>query len=326
MTTPRLLSCVVVTLLTLSACSSGTSDEPPTGSASASGVVGTGPGSGGETGAPASGTPAPVELTSEAYRAELEKARGPVREAVRKVAATAKLKDLDKRLERASAAVNDAVAQLTPLTPPADVRAQHDEYVLALRRFAAAFDTARQDAQDQQVCTGPAVLTGMDKADELSGVEKAAGALAGYPAGVVSVKAAGQKTRRLSNGKFIHSEGRPGRAYLELKNGNGQDAVVVLMRGKKKAITVYVRKKSKFRVQGVRDGKYKVYYTLGTDWDSKARSFTRSCTFEQFGKSVRFRTVHTATQIRWTDWTITLNAVRGGTVRPKRVKPGDFPG
>ncbi len=323
-TTPRLLACAVVTLVALTACTPSPGD-PVVGPATAGGTVGAGQGSGDRISSPPTGSPAAVTLTPDEYRAELEEARGPVRDAVRKLAATGGLKTLGKQLQKTSGAVEGAVTRLSALAPPAEVKAQHDSYVEALGRLRTSFDTARQDAEEQRVCTGPAVLTGMAEADQLSDVEDVAKTLSGYPASVIPVKAAKKRDRRLSNGRFIASEGRTGRAYLELRNGTRQDAVVVLVRGKKKAVTVYVRKKSNFKIRGVRDGSYKIYYTLGQDWDAKARTFTRSCAFEQFGKSVRFRTVHTATQIRWTDWTITLHAVTGGTVKPKKVKPGDFP-
>ncbi|MGJ6961975.1 hypothetical protein ACSDR0_08665 [Streptosporangium sp. G11] len=324
MTTPRLLACAVVTLVALTACTAPPG-EPVVGPATAGGIVGAGQGPDGQTSPSSTGPPAAVTLTPDEYRAELEEARGPVRDAVKKLAATGGLKTLGKQLQRTSGAVEGAVTRLSALAPPAEVKAQHDSYVEALRRLRTSFDTARQDTEEQRVCTGPAVLSGMAKADQLSDVEDVAKTLSGYPASVISVKAPKERARRLSNGRFIASEGRPGRAYLELRNGTRQDAVVVLLRGKKKAVTVYVRKKSNFKIRGVRDGSYKIYYTLGEDWDAKARTFTRSCSFEQFGKSVRFRTINTATQIRWTDWTITLHAVSGGTVKPKKVKPGDFP-
>lgn len=323
-TSPRLLACALVTLLTLTACTSP-SDDPVIGPATAGGTVDGGTAATGQGTGDQISPPAAVTLTPDEYRAELEQARGPVRDAVKKLAATRGLKTLGKQLQKTSGAVDAAVTRLSALAPPAEVKAQHDSYVEALGRLRTSFDTARQDAEDQRVCTGPAVLTGMAQANQLSDVEDVAKALSGYPASVIPVKAAKKRNRRLSNGRFIASEGRPSRAFLELRNGTRQDAVVVLVRGKKKAITVYVRRKSNFKIQGVRDGSYKIYYTFGEDWDARARSFSRSCAFEQFGKTVRFRTVNTGTQIRWTNWTVTLHAVTGGTVKPKKIKPGDFP-
>ncbi|MFD0888453.1 hypothetical protein ACFQ08_28295 [Streptosporangium algeriense] len=324
MTAPRLISCAVVTMMALSACTTVSSNDPVVGGPTAGGVVGQGTGPAGSDPAAA---PTVVELTADAYRAELDKARGPIREAIRKLNDTGG-KGLAERLERTVSTMESAVSGLEVLVPPSDVKVQHGNYVGALRSLTSALSDAKADVDAQDVCTGPAVLTGADEVGRLSPVRDSARALAGlgdYPADVVSVKVSGERSRRLGNGSYISSESRPGRAYLELKNGNNRDAVVVLMRGKKKAIAVYVRKKSSFKVRGVRDGTYKVYYTLGVDWDSRSRAFSRSCSFEQFGKSVRFRTTRTWSQIRWTNWTLTLNAVVGGTVRPKHIKPNEFP-
>lgn len=319
-TTPRLLSCVVVAMLALSACTSGGSGEPGAGP---SGAVR----STGKTAGPG-GSPAPAELTEKDYRAALDKARGPIREALKKLNSTG-VEGLGKRLGQTVSAMEDAVARLETLTPPSEVKAEHADYVGALRQFLSALSAAQEDVRAQDVCTGPAVLTGVEEIGQLSPVRRSATALADrgdYRTDVIPVKVSKERSRRLPNGRYITSGSRSGRAYLELKNGNTQDAVVVLVRGKKKAIRVYVRKKAKFRVRGVRDGSYKVYYTLGSDWDSGAGGFTRSCAFGRFGKSLRFRTVHTGAQIRWSNWSVTLKAVVGGSVPLKRVKPGDFPG
>ena len=88
---------------------------------------------------------------------------------------------------------------------------------------------------------------------------------------------------------------------------------------------LYVRKKAKFKISGVTDGSYRIYFTHGVDWDGKARSFTRECSFERFQSPVRFKTTYTATQIRWHDWRITLHAITGGNAKTSKVDPDDFP-
>ncbi|MBG0829836.1 hypothetical protein HS041_18895 [Planomonospora sp. ID67723] len=333
----RLLPCAVVTMLTLTACSSLLPEsEPVRGQATAGGVVGEFGGRGDAQGGPgdssgaapsptASAPPSPAALTPEDYRAELEQARGPVREALKKLAGNGG-KSLDRRVKGIADAVDDAVARLEPLSPPVELAAQHGNYVGALRSFGTAFDGALQDVETQQACTGPAVLTGLEKYGELSRMKDAAAGLSGYPADVVSVKAAGQRNRRLPNGRIIRSESRTGRGSLKVHNGGKRDAVVVMLRGGKRVVTFYVRGKGKVTISGVRDGKYKVFYTTGTDWDAKARAFTRSCEFTQFGKTVPFKTTYSGSYIRWNNWTITLHSVKGGTVRSKPLKPGDFPG
>ncbi|GAA3139046.1 hypothetical protein GCM10010466_32720 [Planomonospora alba] len=327
---PRLLSgaaLATAAALTLAACSSG-GDRPVGGGAAATGAVGAvgGRSAGSPSGGAAGTTPSPAALTAEAYRAELNKARGPVRDELRKLSRTGGFKGLDKRIGRTATAVRDAVARLETLTPPPEVALQHATYLDALRMFGAAFDGARQDVRAQEACTGPAVLTRLDRAGDLADMKEAAAGLAGYPADVVPVKAAKQKTRRLPNGRIIQSESRTGRGSLKVHNGGTRDAVVVVMRGKRKAVTFYVRKKSRATVPGVRDGSYKIFYTTGTDWDSGARAFSRSCGFTEFGKSVRFKTTYSGGYVRWNNWTLTLHAVKNGTVRSKPVDPDKFPG
>ncbi|MFC4060132.1 hypothetical protein ACFOWE_17645 [Planomonospora corallina] len=326
---PRLLSgaaLATAAALTLTACTAVPATRPTGGQATASGVVGAMGGGSGTPGGAADATPAPAGLTAEQYRAELQQARGPVRDALRKLADADGYKGLGKRVDRTASAVRQAVARLEALTPPAEVTLQHSTYLDALRMFGAAFDGAGQDVRAQEVCTGPAVLTRLDRSGDLPDMKEAAAGLAGYPADVVSVKAAKQKTRRLGNGRIIQSESRTGRGSVKVHNGGTSDAVVFLVRGKKKAVVFYVRKKSRATVPGIRDGKYRIFYTTGSDWDSGARAFSRSCAFTEFGKSVRFRTTRSGGYIRWDNWTLTLHAVKGGNVRSKPVDPDKFPG
>ncbi|MFB9880439.1 hypothetical protein ACFFMN_21050 [Planobispora siamensis] len=331
-TTRRLIPCVTVAALTLSACSTLTpAREPVRGQATAGGVVrgsggaGTDP-SGNPSVAVSTAPPSPSALTADAYRAELEQAREPVRQALQKVASTGGLNGLDGRVRKAADAVDQAVTRLQVLTPPPEVAAQHGNYLGTLRTFGGALRDAVQGVRAQETCTGPSVLTKLEKDGELSVMKDAAAALTGYPADVVSVKAAKQQNRRLPNGRILKSyESRTGRGSLKVDNGGDYDAFVVVLRGKKRVVSFYVRKKGKATISGIRDGKYKVYYSTGTDWDAKRKAFTRSCDFTQFGKTVPYKTTYSGAYIRWNNWTITLHSVKGGTVASKPVKPGDFP-
>ncbi|MFB9719093.1 hypothetical protein [Planobispora longispora] len=331
----RLLPCAVVTVFALTACSSFVPErEPVRGQATAGGVVGSFGGAGDASGgdpsaAPStagpSAAPSPSALTAEAYRAELEKAGKPVKEALRKLAGTGGLKSLDRRVESTASAADDAVARLSGLTPPPELAAQHGTYVGALREFADAVGAARWDVESQKVCTGSSVLAELEKLGRLSQMKTAAKGLEGYPADVISVKVAERKNRRLSNGKIIKSESRTGRGSMKVHNGGKQDAVVVVTRGGKRVLSFYVRKKGRTTISGMRDGTYRVFYTTGADWDGKARAFTRSCDFTEFGKKVPFKTTYSGGYVRWNNWTLTLHAVKGGTVQSKPVKPDAFP-
>lgn len=248
-------------------------------------------------------------------------------DAISAMAGARGVKALDQRVARAEEALSGAAEALGALAPPDAVRAQHEAYVTSLRDFATALSSTEGKVGARDLCTSSSVLADLD--DQLAALDKAGEALqsAGdYPADVVDVKAGRKQTRRLGNGSFIRKGTLNGRSSLEIDNGAPRDAVVSVMRGGSKAFSVYVRKKAKFKVRGVRDGNYKIYFTHGVDWDGKSKAFTRECSFEQFQKTVKFKTTFTATQIRWHDWRITLHTISGGNARTAPVDPDDFPG
>ena len=75
--------------------------------------------------------------------------------------------------------------------------------------------------------------------------------------------------------------------------------MVTLSKGRKPAVSVYVRTGKTYTVKGVPDGSYTVFFTGGADWDRAARAFGRDCAFQRFEDPLRFRTIQSATQIRW---------------------------
>ncbi|MFI9560684.1 hypothetical protein [Nonomuraea endophytica] len=323
MAVPRLMTCVLA-LATLTACTSGVSG-PTGGEPVARGVAG-GPG----TAKPSTGTgttaPPATALTPESYKSELSGRKQTMTDAIDSMMGARTVKTLNTRVERAEEALRGAADELSAVTPPQEVKAQHDAYVGSLREFAAQLGSTLGKVGSRDVCTPGGVLTDLSAAlkqlDETGAALQAAG---DYPADVVEVKAAAKQSRRLSTGKFIKRENLNGRSSLQIDNGSTRDAVVTVMRGGTKAFSIYVRKKGKYKVRGVRDGNYKIYFTHGVDWDGKNRAFTRDCSFERFQKSVKFKTTYTASQILWHDWRITLHAVSGGNAPTDPVDPESFP-
>ncbi len=304
----------------LAACSPGEKPVPPSPSASADAAA---------TPAPGASSSVPPGTSPEEYRSTLTTALGPVGSSLDAVAGSRSLKSLGKRLEQAESAVGDAAERLGGLTPPPEIGAEHSDYVAALRGLGNDLGDARESVDGRRLCTASAVLAELGKADGLGAVKSAGGHLAAkgdYPADVVKLKAPKALDRRLANGAFIRSGSRSGRGQLTVDNGGGQDAVLTLVRGTKKVTSFYVRKGRKATVNGVPDGTYKIFFTGGADWDDRARAFTRDCSFKRFEDSLRFRTIRTATLIRWSTWKLTLQPVVGGNARTSEVDPDDFPG
>jgi len=321
--TSRLTVVSLAAMLALAACT-GDNGSDNSGSAAASGAP-----SQASQDSPPSSPPVPAGMTPEAYQIDLDTAGKPVGAALAAIAKARTFKSLDQRIQKAQDAVDGAVDRLGDLQAPAETSPQHEGYVEALRRMDGELVTIRDAISDQSLCTSAAVLARLGKSDEFTGLKEAGAALADkggtYSSAAIGLKPPKERSRRLGNGTVVSSRIRGGRGSLTIKNGGTQDGVVTLLKGKQKAVSVYVRKKSTARVSNIKDGSYRVYFTTGADYDRAARAFTRNCTFERFEDSLPFRTTYTATQVRWSTWTITLNRVKGGNARSSAVNPDDFP-
>ncbi|MFI7706385.1 hypothetical protein [Nonomuraea sp. NPDC049480] len=144
---------------------------------------------------------------------------------------------------------------------------------------------------------------------------------------VATVSAASQTAEqavafaRPSNGKILYDRYSGGRGVLKIKNGTSKDGVVTLVKGKTKAISLYVRAKSTASVKDVRDGTYRIYFTTGYRFSTSKGRFTKSAVYQRFDDRLRYRTTATSYSI----WTLTLHTVRGGKARTSAIDPKDFP-
>ncbi|MEV4564593.1 hypothetical protein AB0K12_12560 [Nonomuraea sp. NPDC049419] len=130
-----------------------------------------------------------------------------------------------------------------------------------------------------------------------------------------------QAAVRPRNGRILYDRISGGLGRLKIKNGTSRDGVVALVKGKKKAISIYVRAKSTATIRDVRDGTYRIYFTTGTRFSVSKGRFTRAASYQRFTSKLRF----TTTSRTATAWTLTLNPVKGGNARTTYVNPKDFP-
>ncbi|MFF0307090.1 hypothetical protein ACFYSC_06665 [Streptosporangium sp. NPDC004379] len=147
-------------------------------------------------------------------------------------------------------------------------------------------------------------------------------AIATLPAAsAVSALAPTGATARPSNGKLLYARLSDGRGVLKIKNGTTRDGVVTLVRGRTKAISLYVRARSTAKTSVVEDGTYRVYFTTGYRFSVSKGRFTRGASYQRFDSRLKFTTTSTSA----TSWTLTLNPVRGGNARARHISPKDFP-
>ncbi len=134
--------------------------------------------------------------------------------------------------------------------------------------------------------------------------------------------------RRLATGTFIKDSPRGGHGELTIRNElSGRDAVAVLTPAGSDSplIAVYIRAGDSFTVQGIEDGAYELYFTLGEDWDDQPMRFTRKARLERFKDLLSFQTIPVTGGIQYTSIEVTLYAVPGGTAETETVPEEGFP-
>jgi hypothetical protein len=125
---------------------------------------------------------------------------------------------------------------------------------------------------------------------------------------------------RLKNGSVLSRKGSGGPGVLVITNGNRREGVVKLVAGGKR-MSIYVAGGKTARVTNIPDGTFDVFFASGVSWDGKRNTFTRSCEFTRFERTMKF----VSTGGQYTQFTITLNAVAGGNAPSKSIDPDDFP-
>ena len=279
---------------------------------------------GASSGSDGENSAAPPPLSLQQYDTTLAGAVDPLQTALKGLAAAKAYKGLEGRVGAVETAADQAVTELTDITPPDELAAEHAQLVTALEAFHDEVGGLSSQVDDRALCTGSAVRAGLGNAKGTSGLHDALVAVSGKLPGdptALTLPVAGQKPgSRPANGKILRSGNLDGHGELIIKNG-GSDAVVTLSKKNKPTVSVFVRKDKQATVKGVPDGSYTVFFTSGAGWDGKARAFGRNCTFQRSENKSDFTTTATT----YTILTYTLYAVAGGNAPTKDVDPDDFP-
>jgi hypothetical protein len=290
-------------------------------------------GTGGDDGKDGAGTPSAVSSPTPSpsptvdpavYRRTLDSTLGPVDKAFRAVDSAKEGKALDQAIAKAADSARSAAAVLESAEAPEDAV----DGTLSLADSLRGLGDTLTDSQagGGRCATSPRVELGSDPT-ALGGVRNAAGTLSGlgYPVHLKLPRTEKAKNRRLSNSSFIKDTGRSGLGKLTVKNGTDSDAVVTLARGKKTAFTVYLRKGGSSTVRSVNNGTYTVYFTMGEDWNSAKKSFTRDCSFEKFDDPADFHTRQVSGGTQYDVLTFSLAKSIGGNATTTGVPQEDFP-
>jgi hypothetical protein len=244
-------------------------------------------------------------FTEDEYQALLDDSGDAVKKALISVRGAGSRKGLQTRLERSASALEKAAGELGTRPAPAG----QTDAASAVEGLSAAFATAAGKVESGGLCTGPAAVAQITRSAAARDLPKG-----------LAPKRQPMPALRLKNGSVLSRKGGGGPGVLVITNGNRREGVVKLVAGGKR-MSIYVAGGKTARVTDIPDGTFDVFFASGVSWDGKRNTFTRSCEFTRFERTMKFVT----TGAQYTQFTITLNAVAGGNAPSKPIDPDDFP-
>jgi hypothetical protein len=131
--------------------------------------------------------------------------------------------------------------------------------------------------------------------------------------------AAACATSRPRTGKILYSRIRGGMSRLTIKSRLSHDTAIVLVRGRSKAIGVYVRAHGTTTVRNIKSGTYTIYYTVGSRFRTCTGRFTRGASYWRVKPHAFF-----AAPPYYTVATLILYAVNGNAPTTP-ISPRGFP-
>ena len=93
----------------------------------------------------------------------------------------------------------------------------------------------------------------------------------------------------------------------------------------KSVYTVYVKANSVLNVSEISDGKFKLYFNLGNDWNKELIAFNVNSGYEVFEENFEFTTDDSGSEYtEYSTFSVTLNPVVGGQARTDSVSAVEF--
>jgi len=109
------------------------------------------------------------------------------------------------------------------------------------------------------------------------------------------------QTARPETGTYIRDMRRDGYGLLVIYNNWTMDTVAVLTdRWDKPRIAVYLRTRDALEIDGIRDGEYGLYFTIGKGWNSSAGKFDDVYGYYHYNDPMIFETDDVGDEIEYT--------------------------
>jgi hypothetical protein len=134
------------------------------------------------------------------------------------------------------------------------------------------------------------------------------------------------KARSLKTGVELIASPVGGEGELTVKNGLKWDALIIISQDSNpvEAVrSVYIKANESYTIIDIPDGKFRLYYSLGKDWDSDAKKFTIAEEYSRFEETLSFETDWRKGRVA--TYEVTLYPVSGGMAETENLKEVDFP-
>ncbi len=126
---------------------------------------------------------------------------------------------------------------------------------------------------------------------------------------------------------MMSDEGTKGHGVLDVQNGTGEDAVLLLhdLTTDETVRRVYVQALHSVRIERIPMGTYELAFAEGLDWDSGRGVFRcGDPDYAQFDRDFAFTEKSDPDGIQYKTIAVTLQPVVGGTVRTKKISRQEF--
>jgi hypothetical protein len=127
-------------------------------------------------------------------------------------------------------------------------------------------------------------------------------------------------TSRPHSGTILSGGSNGGLGTLTIKDTLSHDAVIILVRGRSKVVSVYVRARARTTLRNIENGTYTIYYTVGSQFSVCQGLFTRDASYWRINKRLSF----VGQPPEYTAATFILYAAHGNAPTTQ-VSPTGFP-
>ena len=126
--------------------------------------------------------------------------------------------------------------------------------------------------------------------------------------------------------RIIADQATGGNGVLKALNGTPFDACVIAVDAgtQIRVRQVYIKANDSATLDRIDQGNYRIVFATGLDWDSAAEKFNRGASYFEFGEILSFQEHSDSERLHYERYTITLNPVINGNVRPRPISEAEF--